>query len=136
VLAVDYENVAVAGSEADGVLIEADWSVGGIVSHQQHKHHRINRYQAIYTLALADGDADAEPSLHIVDTRMRIAERVATPLSSTEGFPLDDLPASERGFLGPAELLKSGILDDAAEQPPPASAPEEKSPAGEDDPRR
>ena len=41
---------------------------------------------------------------------------MATPLESkgSGGFPLDELPKSERGYLGPAELLRSGILDDAA----------------------
>ena len=91
------------------MLVEADWSVGGIVTHQSHKHHRINRYQAIYTLAMASTDGEA-PALHIVDTRVRNAERVSTPLESSGGasFPLDELPKSERGYLGPAELLDRG----------------------------
>ncbi|HVR29213.1 MAG TPA: hypothetical protein VMS86_06720 [Thermoanaerobaculia bacterium] len=122
VLAVDYESVAIAGTEPEGVLVEADWSVGGVVSHQQHKHHRVNRYQAIYTLALAGGSAGEPPALRIVDTRLRSAERVGTPLTSTGGFPLDHLPASERGFMGPAELLRSGILDDAASPPSPTGS--------------
>ena len=115
VLSVDYESVAVAGSVANGVLVEADWSVGGIVTHQSHKHHRINRYQAVYTMAMASTDGET-PALHIVDTRVRNAERVATPLESSGagGFPLDELPKSERGYLGPAELLRSGILDQKA----------------------
>ena len=115
VLSVDYESVAVAGSVPDGVLVEADWSVGGIVTHQSHKHHRINRYQAVYTMAMASTDGEA-PALHIVDTRVRNAERVSTPLESPGGgsFPLDELPKSERGYLGPAELLRSGILDQGA----------------------
>ena len=123
VLSVDYESVAVAGSVPDGVLVEADWSVGGIVTHQSHKHHRINRYQAVYTMAMASTDGEA-PALHIVDTRVRNAERVSTPLESSGGgsFPLDELPKSERGYLGPAELLRSGILDQKA--PAGAQTPE------------
>jgi hypothetical protein len=125
VLSVDYESVEIAGETADGVLVEADWSVGGVVTHQRHKHHRINRYQAIYTLApTADADSGAT-SLHIVDTRVRNAERVSTPLESAGGgFPLDELPKSERGYLGPAELLRSGILDQESQAratPPPAA---------------
>jgi hypothetical protein len=128
VLSVDYESVTIAGSSPEGVLVEADWSVGGIVTHQSHKHHRINRYQAVYTVAMAANENGETPSLHIVDTRVRNAERVATPLESpgtSGGFPLDELPKSERGFLGPAELLRSGILDQAPESPTPpaASAP-------------
>jgi hypothetical protein len=136
VLSVDYESVAVAGTSPEGVLIEADWSVGGIVTHQRHKHHRINRYQAVYTMAMAANEAGEEPSLHIVDTRVRNAERVATPLESpgtSTGFPLDELPKSERGFLGPAELLRSGILDQAPESgptPPMASSPPAKHEEG------
>jgi hypothetical protein len=130
VLSVDYENVAVAGTAShDEVLVEADWSVGGIVTHQRHKHHRINRYQAVYTLAMTSDDG-AAPSLHIVDTQVRNAERVSTPLESSgaSAFPLDALPKSARGYLGPAELLKSGLLDPtpsasgAATAPTPASS--------------
>jgi hypothetical protein len=123
VLAVDYESVELAGFEPDGVLVEADWSVGGIVTHQRHKHHRINRYQAIYKLAMASNEDGEPPALHIVDTRMRTAERVATPLDSVPGFPLDDVPTSKRGFMGPAELLRSGLLDDAS-TPTPAGSDE------------
>jgi hypothetical protein len=129
VLSVDYESVAVAGTSPEGVLVEADWSVGGIVTHQRHQHHRINRYQAVYTVAMTADENGEAPSLHIVDTRVRNAERVTTPLESpgsSTGFPLDQLPKSERGFLGPAELLRSGILDQAPEvgpTPPVASAP-------------
>jgi hypothetical protein len=134
VLSVDYESVEVAGSAPGAVLVEADWSVGGIVTHQSHKHHRINRYQAIYTLAMASTDGET-PALHIVDTRVRNAERVATPLESSGSgaFPLDELPKSERGYLGPAELLRSGILEQepaagtepvgAGARPPGASPP-------------
>jgi hypothetical protein len=123
VLAVDYESVNVVGGEPEGVLVSADWSVGGIVTHQNHKHHRVNRYQAIYTLALRANGPGEEPALHIVDTRMRSAERVATPLEAAGGgFPLDRLPKSERGFMGPAELLRSGVLDGAPTSVPGAGA--------------
>ena len=127
VLSVDYENVTVAGEAGGGVLVEADWSVGGIVTHQSHKHHRINRYQAVYTVAMASTDGEP-PALHIVDTRVRNAERVATPLESKDSgsFPLDELPKSERGYLGPAELLRSGILDEAPKEQPGDTAKDEQ----------
>ena len=136
VLSVDYESVEVAGTSPEGVLVEADWSVGGIVTHQRHKHHRINRYQAVYTVAMAVNEEGEAPALHIVDTRVRNAERVATPLESpgSSGFPLDELPKSERGFLGPAELLRSGILDQPPESgptPPIANPPSERAPGAE-----
>lgn len=108
VLAVDYEAVDIATSSDDRLVIEVDWSVGGIVSHQLHKHHRVNRYRAAYTLAALTDDPD---QLRIVETRLRSAERVGTPMTGSGAFPLDDLPTSERGFVGPAELLASGLLD-------------------------
>ncbi|MDX1385321.1 MAG: hypothetical protein R3190_16835, partial [Thermoanaerobaculia bacterium] len=73
VLRVDYEDVAVVASDEDEVEVAADWSVGGIVSHQLHRHHRVNRYQATYTLARVDGPG---PGLRIVSSRVRNAERI------------------------------------------------------------
>ena len=109
VLAVDYETINVAEAAGGRVVIEADWSVGGIVSHQQHKHHRVNRYRADYTLAPSGEDPG---TLRIVDTRLRSAERIRTPMTGSGVFPLENLPTSERGFVGPAELLGSGLLDE------------------------
>lgn len=112
VLAVDYESVSLVDDE-NGALVEADWSVAGIVHHQRHRHLRINRYRALYRVAQRDDTAE----LRIVDTRMLGAERVQTSPSLSRGFPLDALPTSERGLLGPAELLRSGLLDQATREP-------------------
>ena len=113
VLQVDYEHVEIVDQTADRIVVDADWSVGGIVTHQRHKHPRVNRYQALYTLALNEGGTgasnDAGTSYRIVDTRMRNLERVRSLIDSHD-FPLDDVPQSARGLLGPAELLRSGVL--------------------------
>ena len=109
VLSVDYENVEVVDSTDREVELIADWSVGGVVSHQLHRHHRVNRYQASYTLAPAD---DEQSGLRIVSSRVRNAERIRNPLGNATSFPLDELPTSARGLVGPAELLRAGILDE------------------------
>lgn len=113
VLTVDYESVSLVDKERE-VLVEADWSVGGIVHHQSHKHLRINRYRALYTLAAPN----PKRGLRIVATRLLSAERVTASPRAVTGFPLDDLPTSERGLVGPAELLRGGLLDQATPKAP------------------
>jgi hypothetical protein len=126
VLSVDYEDVQILGSDDHSLEVAADWSVGGIVSHQRHSHHRVNRYQAVYTLAASDGDPHR---LRIVESRLQNAERLRNPLGDATEFPLDDLPTSRRGLVGPAELLRSGLLDaepeHEAEQAPAESGREQ-----------
>ncbi|MCA9572015.1 MAG: hypothetical protein KC656_29455, partial [Myxococcales bacterium] len=81
VTGVEYEDVVVVDDGRDGRLrVDASWLVRGIVRHQQHRHPRINRYRAIYTLApTPDG-------LRIVATRMKDLERVATQVASDALF--------------------------------------------------
>ena len=105
VLQVDYEHVDIVDQTADRIVIDADWSVGGIVTHQRHKHPRVNRYRALYTLASNEGG----PGYRIVDTRMRNLERVRSLIDGHD-FPLDDVPQSARGMFGAADLLRSGVL--------------------------
>lgn len=104
---VDYETVAVLDRLPGGsVRIDADWSVGGVVTHQGHKHPRVNRYRAVYTLhPTPDG-------LRITDTRMRNLERVRSLLSAGDAWTVDDLPKSGGGFMDPLDLLEAGVLDD------------------------
>ena len=106
VLNVDYEEVEIVERAENRVVVEADWSVGGIVTHQSHKHPRVNRYRALYTLASA---GPASP-LRIIDTRMRDLERVQT-LDTHDEFPLDNVPRSARGLLTAEDLLRSGVLE-------------------------
>jgi len=121
VLSVDYETVEVIERSADLARLEADWSVGGIVTHQGHKHARVNRYRAVYTLAApATDNASTEPGLRITDTRVHNLERVRS-LQPGTAFPLDNVPTSARGLLGPSALLRAGILD---EKPTPSPTAE------------
>lgn len=114
VMRVDYERVEVIERGPDFVRVEADWSVGGVVTHLQHKHTRVNRYVAAYTL-----EEVAPGQLRITDTRMRDLERVRGVLSSIasgEGFLGDELPSSGGGFMSPSDLFEAGL--DAGEVKP------------------
>jgi len=110
VLRVDYERTGIVSRRDDRVVVEADWSVGGIVSHQRHRHPRVNRYQARYTLAPAHGTV---ADVRIVDTQLRNLQRVKS-VQADGTFPLDDLPRSSGGLFGVEDILKSGVLDEEA----------------------
>lgn len=103
---VDYETVAVLDRGPEGVRVDADWSVGGVVTHQGHKHPRVNRYRAVYTLS------PTPEGLRITDTHMRNLERVRSLLSAGDAWTIDDLPKSGGGFMDPLDLLEAGVLDD------------------------
>ena len=105
VLNVDYESVEVTRIGRRRAVVDADWSVGGVVTHQGHKHARVNRYRAIYTVAWPESTAD----LRIVDTRMMSLARVQTLRGGRE-FPLDDVPTSARGLLSAEDLLRGGLF--------------------------
>lgn len=114
VMRVDYESVQLLERHSELARIDVDWSVSGLVTHQGHRHPRINRYRAVYTLALdaatPAGDANAMASaLRIVDTRVRSAERMrrAQPLGA-----LDSMPSSPAGTLSMEELLRSGLAQE------------------------
>jgi hypothetical protein len=85
------------------VRIDADWSVGGVVTHQNHRHARVNRYNAVYTLAGRGDD------LRIIATKVRNSERVDSLLLKDTSWVFDDLPSSGSGFLDPADLLRGGL---------------------------
>jgi hypothetical protein len=99
---VDYEDVRVLERTPRSVRLDVDWSVGGVVTHQNHQHARINRYQAVYTVA------NRSEGLRIVATRVRNSERVGTLMSSSPTWPLDQLPESGAGYMDPLELLRAG----------------------------
>ena len=103
---VDYASVQALQPTPEGRRIDVDWSIGGIVTHRQHAHPRVNRYRAIFTLT------DTQDGPRITSTRMRHAERVRDLLaSSPDGWILDTLPKGEGGFLDPLDLLEAGVLD-------------------------
>ena len=108
ILRVDYESLSVLERAPDRVSIDADWSVGGIVTHQQHRHPRTNRYRAVYDMAYGhDG-------WRLVGSRLRDMSRVRgfSSLGRGETWPLDDLPKSSGGLMSPLELLKAGMAED------------------------
>ncbi len=92
------------------VRIEAAWSVGGVVSHRRHKHPRVNRYQAVYTL-VPTGEG-----WRIADTAVRNAARVRSPSRDGDVFEAVDGEAAARGgYLDPLDLLDAGIGADTGE---------------------
>ena len=102
---VDYSSVDFKSHTLSGVFLDVDWSVGGIVTHQEHKHTRVNRYQAGYTL-----QQDADGDWKIAHTRVRNAERVQRAFLSDDEF-FDGTEAGG-GYLDPLDLLEGGLLGD------------------------
>ena len=99
---IDYNTVQVISHRIDGVKIDADWSVGGIVTHQKHKHPRVNRYRAIYTLQKNDNS-----QWRITDTKMKNVTRVQRAVISDDEF-FDNQDAGG-GFLDPLDLIDGGV---------------------------
>jgi hypothetical protein len=108
VLRVDYDDIHVSERTHAGVRISADWSVGGVVTHQGHKHARVNRYSAVYTVEMtAEGP-------RFTDARMRNAQRVERAVDGASAW---GLPTSGAGLMDPLELLEAGLLDDTDDTP-------------------
>jgi hypothetical protein len=105
VLGVEYEDVAVLPSDAGALRVDAAWRVRGVVTHQGHKHPRINRYRAVYTLV------DGPGGLRIADTRMRDLARIATVERADAVFEQGSGSATEDGFMDPLELFEGGLFD-------------------------
>ena len=108
ILRIDYEQVEILERSESRVRVDADWSVGGIVTHQQHRHPRTNRYRAVYDLAFeADG-------WRFVGSRLRDMDRIRGFSSLTAGDPwaLDRRPKSGGGMMSPLDLLKGGMTED------------------------
>ena len=99
---VDYNNIDVLTFDFGEVKLDVDWSVGGVVTHQGHKHTRVNRYHAVYTL-VDIGDAH----WRISDVKMRNAERIQRATDE------DILNGSDAGggYLDPMDLLEAGMFD-------------------------
>ena len=103
---IDYHRVEVLEYTTSHLRVDADWSVGGIVTHQKHKHPRVNRYRAAYTLQKNNND-----EWRIVDTKMRNMERVQRALSDEEFFSGDWDSESSGGFLDPLDLIDADIMN-------------------------
>lgn len=107
ILEVTYADVAPRPTSDGTIDVHVDWSVGGVVTHRAHSHPRVNRYQAVFTLA------QTEQGPRIVDTRLQSAERIRDLLSrSSKGWILDQLPEDAAGFLSPLDLLEAGMLQE------------------------
>lgn len=103
VLSIDYDKLSL--EQIDGApWVVADWSVGGIVTHQGHRHPRVNRYRAAYRMGRGvDGE------LRIAETKLLRLERVRN--ADLGAFPLDDLPKTGRGFMSLTDLVREGVVD-------------------------
>lgn len=99
---VDYNSIEVLDFDLDKVKLDVDWSVGGVVTHQGHKHTRVNRYRAVYTL-INTGSGD----WRISDVKMRNAERIRR---ATDEDILNGTNAGG-GYLDPMDLLEAGMFD-------------------------
>jgi hypothetical protein len=89
-----------------------------VVTHQGHKHVRINRYRALFALVEDGGE------LRIGETRIRNSERVRSVFSGERGL-FDDGAASAGGMMSLKELIEAGV---GLPQP----APEESGGSGGD----
>ncbi len=116
VLAVDYDSSELLDRPGDEARIEAEWAVGGVVTHRGHKHPRVNRYHAVYHLV------EGSDGLRIADTRLKNMERVQRVLVEGAGWTLDRNDKSAGGLMTPSMLLEGGIeiadtgLDDEDEE--------------------
>jgi hypothetical protein len=117
---IDYNDVVLLDQDYGWVLLDVDWSVGGVVTHQGHKHTRINRYHAVYTLESVN-----DVGWRITDVKMRNAERIRRA-SDADLLSGDDAGG---GYLDALDLLDAGMLGTADEVD---SKPEALEPAVED----
>ena len=102
---IDYNDIALLEVLPNKVIIDADWSVGGIVTHQKHKHPRVNRYRAVFTLRKND-----HHEWRITATKMRNAERIQRAGVQDEDF--FEGKKSTGGYLDPLDLINSGVMDE------------------------
>ena len=115
---VDYNSIDILEFDFGQVKLDVDWSVGGVVTHQGHKHTRVNRYHAVYTLTeLKDGE------WRISDVKMRNAERIRR---ATDEEILNGTDAGG-GYLDPMDLLEAGMFEIPTEQPE-ESTPSQETP--------
>ena len=99
---VDYNSIDVIAFDFGEVKLDVDWSVGGVVTHQGHKHTRVNRYHAVYTLV----DVGNE-TWRISGVKMRNAERIQR---ATDEDILNGSNAGG-GYLDPMDLLEAGMVE-------------------------
>ena len=104
---IDYNSIELIEKYPTYSVYDVDWSVGGVVTHQKHKHPRVNRYRAIFTLTLHDNH------WRISDTKMRNAERIQRAgISDTDFF---EGKSSSGGYLDPLDLIDAGVIDEESD---------------------
>ncbi len=99
---VDYNDIKVLDFDFGWVKLDVDWSVGGVVTHQGHKHTRVNRYHAVYTLQEV-----SEVGWRVSAVKMRNAERIRR---ATDEDILNGADAGG-GYLDPMDLLEAGMFE-------------------------
>ncbi len=103
VLAVDYARLELLDRPPGGARVEAEWAVGGVVTHRGHKHPRVNNYHAVYTLE------PGQTGLRISDTKLKNMERVQRVLVEGGGWTLDRQEPGAGGMMSPSTLLQGGL---------------------------
>lgn len=107
---IDYNHIDILEITPTTVVLDVDWSVGGIVTHQKHQHTRVNRYHAVYTvkkISMEDTQTMSHSSLDhvgewkIVQSKMRNAERVRRPSDEDLLNPTN----AGGGYLDPLDVL-------------------------------
>ena len=103
---VDYNSIVPIQFTARQAQLDVDWSVGGVVTHRSHKHTRVNRYRALYTISATNRE------WRITDTKMRNMERIRR---ATDEDILSGENASG-GYLDPLDLLDAGMMEDIQQE--------------------
>lgn len=105
---IDYNDVSIITKMHDRMVLDVDWSVGGIVTHQKHKHPRVNRYQAIFALQPTE-----EKQWRIVDTKMKNAQRIQR--AGIRDADFFEGKKSTGGYLDPMDLIDAGVFDEESD---------------------
>ena len=113
---VDYNSIETLQYVDGRVVLDVDWSVGGVVTHQKHKHTRVNRYRAVYTL-----EQTSAQEWKITDTKMRNMERIRR---ATDEELLNGTNAGG-GYLDPLDLLDAGIMEQLEDKETPKNNEDE-----------
>lgn len=100
---IDYNHIVLLDEYPTIVRFDVDWSVGGIVTHQKHKHPRVNRYRAIFSLS-----SDPDGTWHIIATKMKTAERIQRAGISDKDF--FEGKSTSGGFLDPLDLIDAELF--------------------------
>ena len=105
---IDYNDVVIVSHHHRSLEVDVDWSVGGIVTHQKHKHPRVNRYQALFQLEKKQDD-----QWRIVNTKMKNAKRIQRAgIQDTDFF---EGKKNTGGFLDPLDLIDAGVFDEESD---------------------